>query len=87
MNKRARMPSWRRNLYGGLLIIAGVIMLFTPGQGLLTLLAGFLLLDFPGKRRTWRKILSYPKTGTFVRKAHLFLKNSYKKYKKDLPES
>ena len=32
-------------------LAAGMAMLVLPGQGLLTLLMGFLLLDFPGKYR------------------------------------
>jgi len=40
-----------KNLLGLLLAVLGFIMLFTPGQGLLTLLAGLLLMDFPGKYR------------------------------------
>lgn len=40
-----------RNLLGGVLILAGVVMLFTPGQGILTILLGFAIMDFPGKER------------------------------------
>ena len=40
-----------KNLFGGILVIGGLIMFITPGQGILTLLAGILLLNFPGKRR------------------------------------
>lgn len=38
-----------KNVLGGLLLMAGVAMLVLPGQGLLTILVGFLLLDFPRK--------------------------------------
>lgn len=38
-----------KNALGGILMIAGLAMLVLPGQGLLTLLVGFLLIDFPGK--------------------------------------
>lgn len=38
-----------KNAVGAVLIAAGVLMLFTPGQGLLTLIAGLLLANFPGK--------------------------------------
>ena len=38
-----------KNMLGFILIIAGVIMLVLPGQGLLTLLAGLMLMNFPGK--------------------------------------
>jgi hypothetical protein len=40
-----------KNLLGAAFMIAGLAMLVLPGQGLLTLVIGFLLLDFPGKYR------------------------------------
>jgi hypothetical protein len=42
-----------RNLFGYVLIALGVIMSLpgVPGQGLLTILIGVLLIDFPGKYR------------------------------------
>lgn len=40
-----------KNLLGGILVIMGIIMLVLPGQGLLTILIGFVLLNFPGKYR------------------------------------
>jgi hypothetical protein len=40
-----------KNALGALLVVAGVLMLVLPGQGLLTLLVGLTLLDFRGKRR------------------------------------
>jgi hypothetical protein len=51
-----------RNLLGAILVICGAILSVPgiPGQGLLTVLAGVLLLDFPGKRRLLYKILSQP---------------------------
>jgi hypothetical protein len=39
-----------KNLLGVVLVIGGVMMLALPGQGLLTILLGVLLLNFPGKR-------------------------------------
>ena len=47
-----------KNLIGAVLILMGLIMLFTPGQGVLTLLAGFLLMNFPGKRRLEISLIS-----------------------------
>jgi len=38
-----------KNFFGGVLLLAGVVMLVTPGQGILTILVGLLFLDFPGK--------------------------------------
>ncbi|MEX2580374.1 MAG: hypothetical protein WD342_15050 [Verrucomicrobiales bacterium] len=39
-----------KNLIGGILVLGGLIMLFTPGQGLLTIVIGLMLMDFPGKK-------------------------------------
>ncbi len=63
--ERAATPSrllpWLvRNLVGALLVLAGVAMLLLPGQGLLTMLAGLLLMDFPGKRNLERRLLRVP---------------------------
>lgn len=63
----ARRPAYRwllsaaKNLAGATLVVSGVLMLFLPGQGLLTLLVGMLLLDFPGKRRFLRWVVLRPK--------------------------
>lgn len=38
-----------KNLVGVLLFTMGLALLFLPGQGLLTILAGLVLIDFPGK--------------------------------------
>ena len=40
-----------KNMLGLLLVAIGVLLLFLPGQGLLTLLAGVMLMEFPGKFR------------------------------------
>lgn len=40
-----------RNLLGFILFLAGVAMLVLPGQGILTILIGLCLIDFPGKTR------------------------------------
>ena len=40
-----------RNAIAVLLLVSGFIMLFIPGQGLLTMLIGLLLLTFPGKQK------------------------------------
>jgi archaellum biogenesis protein FlaJ (TadC family) len=46
-----------RNLLGLLILIAGIVMLFMPGQGLLAILVGVLMIDFPGRRTVVRKII------------------------------
>ena len=38
-----------KNIVGGILLLMGFLMLFLPGQGLLTMFIGLVLLDFPGK--------------------------------------
>lgn len=49
-----------KNVVGFLLFCAGVMMLFTPGQGILGMLAGLWLMDFPGKRTLERRIIRRP---------------------------
>lgn len=54
---RARHPLVRallhvlKNALGIGLTLAGIAMLVLPGQGILTILVGVSLLEFPGKRR------------------------------------
>ncbi len=52
-----------KNLAGLLLVALGIVMSLpgVPGQGVLTILIGIMLLDFPGKRELERKIVSRPK--------------------------
>ena len=49
-----------KNALGALFVLAGVAMLVLPGQGILTIVVGILLLDFPGKRELERRILARP---------------------------
>ena len=49
-----------KNVCGIVFLIGGFIMLFTPGQGILSLLVGIILCDFPGKQRVERKIIERP---------------------------
>lgn len=49
-----------RNLLGIILFSSGVAMLFLPGQGLLTMLLGILLLSFPGKQRLLTYLVTFP---------------------------
>lgn len=43
-----------KNLFGAVLVVMGIAMLVLPGQGLLTILIGLVLLNFPGKYRLER---------------------------------
>jgi hypothetical protein len=51
-----------KNMVGAMLVVLGALLSLPgmPGPGLLTILAGVLLMDFPGKRGLLRKILSRP---------------------------
>jgi hypothetical protein len=50
-----------KNAVGVIVLIAGMAMLFTPGQGVLTILIGLMLIDFPGKRNLEKRIVRQPK--------------------------
>lgn len=51
-----------KNILGALLILIGLVLSLPgiPGQGLLTVLIGFMFLDFSGKRRLQRRLVSRP---------------------------
>ena len=49
-----------KNCLGYMLLLGGILMLFLPGQGLLTMITGLLLIDYPGKFRLERKIVNTP---------------------------
>ena len=51
-----------KNILGWLLIVVGIIVSLpgVPGQGLLTVLLGVMLVDFPGKHRLEQKLLHRP---------------------------
>lgn len=49
-----------KNAIGIVLLIAGIAMLVLPGQGILTMLIGISLVDFPGKRQLERKLIGQP---------------------------
>jgi len=50
-----------KNAIGALLFLAGALMIFLPGQGLLTMVAGLALLNFPGKHKLEMRILHAPR--------------------------
>ncbi|MEW6543691.1 MAG: hypothetical protein AB1411_08770 [Nitrospirota bacterium] len=49
-----------KNAAGIVFLLAGFAMLFLPGQGILTMLIGVSLVDFPGKRYLERKLIGQP---------------------------
>jgi hypothetical protein len=60
-----------KNLVGLLFILAGLAMLVLPGQGLLSLLIGLSLTNFPGKRRVIRLLIrrkAILKSANWIRK-------------------
>ena len=50
-----------KNVLGALMLLTGVAMLVLPGQGVLTIFAALLLLDFPGKFRLVRWLVLRPR--------------------------
>jgi hypothetical protein len=49
-----------KNAFGALLVLLGIVMLVTPGQGVLTILIGLLLINFPGKYHLERWLVLRP---------------------------
>ena len=49
-----------KNAVGAIFLFAGFLMLFLPGQGILTMLIGISMLDFPGKRNVEAKLIGQP---------------------------
>jgi hypothetical protein len=49
-----------KNAVGVVFLAVGIALLFLPGQGILTILLGISLMDFPGKRYCERKIVGQP---------------------------
>ena len=52
-----------KNLAGFLIVVLGILLSIpgVPGQGALTILLGIMLLDFPGRRRFERWLVTRPK--------------------------
>lgn len=49
-----------KNAVGIVFLLAGFAMLFLPGQGILTMLIGISLMDFPRKRELEARIVGQP---------------------------
>ena len=49
-----------KNIVGAIFLFAGFLMLFLPGQGILTMLIGISMLDFPSKRKLEAKMIGQP---------------------------
>lgn len=66
-----------KNLLGALLVALGIVLSVpgVPGQGILTILLGIMLLDFPGRRSLERKLVSRPSVFKTINKLrHRFSK-------------
>lgn len=64
-----------KNILGIILLGAGILMLFLPGQGLLTIVIALSLLDFPGKRSLELRLIRQPR----VYKPINWLRQKYKR--------
>ena len=49
-----------KNIIGFSLITGGLLMLVLPGQGLLTIVTGLLLINYPGKYKLEQKLVTIP---------------------------
>lgn len=49
-----------KNVVGAIFLSVGFLMLFLPGQGILTMLIGVTMVDFPGKRKLEAKMIGQP---------------------------
>jgi hypothetical protein len=70
-----------KNVLALVLIILGVAMLVLPGQGILAILLGVMLGDFPGKLKLQRWLLARPK----VMKSLNWLRGKFSKPPLDPP--
>lgn len=50
-----------KNLFGIIFLLAGIVMLFLPGQGIITIMLAISLLNFPEKRYLERQFISLPR--------------------------
>jgi uncharacterized membrane protein YbaN (DUF454 family) len=59
-----------KNILGILLVALGIVLSLpgVPGQGVLTILLGIMLLDFPGRDRLEQKLLSRPTVVSAINK-------------------
>jgi hypothetical protein len=46
-----------KNLLGLFFLASGFLMLFMPGQGIITMLLGLTFMNFPGKRRLEKAVI------------------------------
>lgn len=54
---RALLVRILRNIAGWPLLLVGIVLLVLPGQGVLTIIAALVLMDFPMKKRLLHRVL------------------------------
>ena len=65
-----------KNIFGVIFIISGIIMLFIPGQGIITIIIGIILTDFPYKYKIERWIINRPAILRSINKLRVKAKQS-----------
>ena len=50
-----------QNILGAGFFLLGFVLLFIPGQGILTMFLGVILMDFPGKKKMVRRFVGIEK--------------------------
>jgi hypothetical protein len=60
--ERHPLHTFARNAGGVLLVLLGLVMALPgiPGQGILTMIVGLTMIDFPGKRNLERRLIGRP---------------------------
>ena len=49
-----------KNILGVILVLGGIVLLLLPGQGILTILIGLIIMDFPYKYKVEIWIIKHP---------------------------
>lgn len=68
-----------KNIGGVFLIIFGCLLIFTPGPGLLTILAGLYITSFPGKPALVARLKKTNIYQRYVIKIELKIKSKFKR--------
>jgi len=49
-----------KTILGSIMVLTGIAMMFTPGPGLVCLIMGLTLCEFPGKHRLVKRVIRRP---------------------------
>lgn len=63
-----------KNIFGLLILGLGILLLFLPGQGMITILIGIMLLDIPCMRSLEAKIIRQPKIFENVNRLRVYFR-------------